>query len=91
MLRPLVACREKRETLFLQVIGLIRFPGFRRVVVPPPGRPALEADSYDANGERAGIEPHASISWAMNTKDRLKLVRLKLACHARAVRDRTLC
>ncbi len=52
------------------------------VVVPKPGSPALQAYSYSPHdGERAGLQPHQSVSWQINTKDRLDWVRLSFACH----------
>jgi hypothetical protein len=51
------------------------------VVVPRPGTRAALAFSYNAyNGERAGLQQHDSISWAVNTKNRLEWVRLKVTC-----------
>jgi hypothetical protein len=51
------------------------------VVVPKPGRPAVIAFGYNShNGERAGLQQHDSISWAMNTKKRLEWIRVKVAC-----------
>jgi hypothetical protein len=51
------------------------------VVVPQPGEPAVHAFSYDPyTGNPAGLQPHDSISWAVNTKDRLEWVRLKVTC-----------
>jgi hypothetical protein len=46
------------------------------VVVPEPGNAALSAFSYDLYGQRAGLKPHGTISWAVNTKKRLDWVRL---------------
>ena len=52
------------------------------VVVPRPGEPATHAYSYSPfTGERHGLNPHESISWAVNTKDRLEWVRLRVLCH----------
>jgi hypothetical protein len=51
------------------------------VVVPKPGNAALSAFSYDLHGQRAGLRPHGTISWAINTKKRLDWVRLDVTCH----------
>ena len=52
------------------------------VVVPSPGEPAVRAYCYNPDGgEPAGLEPYHSITWAVNTKDRLECVRLEVTCH----------
>jgi len=52
------------------------------VVVPPPGSPSIHAYSYDPlSGERAGLVPHQTVSWQMNTKKRLEWVQLSVDCH----------
>ncbi len=51
------------------------------VVVPEPGNAALSAFSYNRHGQGAGLKPHGTISWAVNTKKRLKWVRLDVTSH----------
>jgi hypothetical protein len=49
--------------------------------MPEPGSPAAFAFSYNPyTGEPARLQPHDSISWAVNTKDRLARVQLKVTC-----------
>jgi len=49
--------------------------------VSPRPRPWIWAETYNRHGQGAGLKPHGTISWAVNTKKRLKWVRLDVTSH----------